>query len=54
MSGKGKASLIAIGFTVLALFLLFLTAPEPIGVSKYVDAFLPTNYYGFKGILNMF
>ena len=54
MSGKGKASLIAIGFTVLGLFLLFLTAPEPIGVSKYVDAFLPTNYYGFKGLLNMF
>ena len=53
MSGKGKASLIAIGFTVLGLFLLFLTAPEPIGVSKYVDAFLPTNYYGFKGLLNM-
>ena len=54
MSGKGKASPIAIGFTVLGLFLLFLTAPEPVGVSKYVDAFLPTNYYGFKGILNMF
>ena len=54
MSGEGKASLIAIGFTVLGLFLLFLTAPEPVGVSKYVDAFLPTNYYGFKGILNMF
>ena len=54
MSRKGKANLISIGFTVLAIFLLFLTAPEPIGVSKYVDAFLPTNYYGFHGLLNMF
>lgn len=54
VSRKGSANLVSIGFTVLAIFLLFLTAPEPIGVSKYVDAFLPTNYYGFQGILNMF
>ncbi len=54
MSGKGKASLIAIGITVLGLFLLFLTAPEAVGITKHVDAFLPTNYYGFQGILNMF
>ena len=54
VSRKGKANLLSIGITVLALFLLFLTAPEPTGVSKLVDAFLPTNYYHFQGILNMF
>lgn len=54
MSRKGKANLVSLGFTVLAILLLLITAPEPTGVSKAVDAFLPSNHYGFTGILNMF
>ncbi len=54
MSGKGKMNLIALGITILAAVLLFLTAPEPVGVTKSVDAFLNQSYYGFDGILNMF
>ncbi len=54
MSGKGKTNLVALGITVLAAFLLFLTAPTPIGVTAPVDAFLNHSYYGFTGIWNMF
>lgn len=54
MSRKGKANLLSIGITVLAIFVLFLSAPDPIGVSKEVDAFLPSNYFGFKGIMSLF
>ncbi len=54
MSGKGKMNRIALGITLLAAFLLFLTAPAPIGVTQSIDAFLNQNHYGFNGILNMF
>jgi len=53
MSGKGKFNLVALAVTILAAFLLFLTAPEAVGVTKTFDQFLPQQYYGFKGILNM-
>lgn len=54
VSRKGKANLVSLGFTVLAILLLLITAPEPTGISQAVDAFLPANTYGFHGILNMF
>lgn len=54
MSGKGKMNRIALGITLLAACLLFLTAPHPIGVTASVDAFLNQSHYGFNGILNMF
>ena len=54
MSRKGKANLVSLGFTVLAILLLLITAPEPTGVSKAADAFLPPNHYGLTGLLNMF
>lgn len=54
MSRKGKANLLSLGITVLAIFILFLSAPEPVGVSKELDAFLPANYFGFKGIMSLF
>ncbi len=54
MSRKGKANLVSLGFTVLAILLLLITAPEPTGISKLVDAFIPSNFYGFNGLLNLF
>lgn len=54
VSRKGKANLVSLGFTVLAILLLLITAPEPTGISQAVDAFLPANTYGFHSILNMF
>ena len=54
MSRKGKANLLSLGITILAVLLLLITAPEPTGISKTVDAILPVASYGFKGLLNMF
>ena len=54
MSGKGKMNRIALGITLLAACLVFLTAPHPIGVTASIDAFMNQSHYGFNGILNMF
>lgn len=54
VSRKGNMSPIALGITVLAVFILFLTAPTEVGVTSSVDAFLNQGYYGFTGLWNMF
>lgn len=54
VSRKGNMSPIALGITVLAVFILFLTAPAEVGVTSSVDAFLNQGYYGFTGLWTMF
>lgn len=54
MSRKGKANVLALGMTILAIFLMFLTNHQAVGVAQVVDAFLPTNTVRFHGIMNMF
>lgn len=41
MSGRGKANIIAVAATVLGGVMLFLTAPEPTGISHAIDVVLP-------------
>lgn len=54
VSRKGKMNPVALGITVLAVFILLLTSPKEIGVTSSVDAFLNQGYYGFTGLWNMF
>lgn len=42
MSGRGKANLVSLAVIILAAVCLFLTAPEPTGISSAIDAFLPS------------
>lgn len=53
MSGRGRTNLVALAVTAFAALMLFLTAPEPTGASQAIDAFLPQEYYGFKGIFSL-
>lgn len=41
MSGKGHMNLVALSVTILAAVCLWLTAPEPTGISEAIDVFLP-------------
>ncbi len=41
MSGRGKTNLVAVAVTVLAAVCLFLTAPQPTGITEAIDLFLP-------------
>ncbi len=41
MSGRGKTNPVALAVTILAGVCLFLTAPQPTGITEAIDAFLP-------------
>lgn len=52
MSGKGKFNIIALSITILAVLILFLTNPQPTGITKAVDSLLQNSFH-FKGLLNI-
>ena len=42
MSGRGKTNIVALAVTIFAAVCLFLTAPQPTGISHEIDLFLPS------------